>query len=68
MSKNDTPIQQIKDMHHYVLTRLYAVQDGKTGEEVCYQSEDYWRGTLQGTESVMDVLGIEYERYNPLHD
>lgn len=61
-----TIIEQMNDLqkdHKYILTKLYQAQRGEKTAE----SEDYWRGALKATESILDNLGVEHEKYNPLH-
>lgn len=68
MTKTATPIENIKNMHHFVLTMLYNAQNNGGVDDLNHLSEEYWRGALNGAESVMDALGIEHEGFNPLHD
>ena len=61
MKKERTPIEEIKMNHGFVLAQLYKAQ--KDGNK---ELEIHYRGDLTGIECCMDILGIEYEGYDPL--
>lgn len=59
-------MNKISDHHHYAMVKLYqAINSEDDKADGC--CSDYWRGVTKGLEAVMDMLGVEYEKFNPLN-
>lgn len=54
---------RVKGLQYFALTNLYKAQGTEKPANGC--SEDYWRGANTAFETVLHILGLEGEKFNP---